>query len=178
MDEYILIEINPVTHLTTDAIGPPGKRVFYLQGKNDEEEVTVIVEKFQVQSLSLGVEQFLAEIRLRMPTLEEAAATYDEEAMHITPPVEPLFRVSEFGLSYDGDNDLVTLIARENPYDPNLVESPTGHEVRFWCRRDQIRAMVSWGQVISGRGRPHCEQCRQPMDPEGHFCARKNGHKE
>lgn len=177
MDEHILIEINPVTHLTTDAIGSPGKRVFYLQGKNDEEEVTVIVEKFQLQSLSISVEQFLAEIRLRMPALEEAAASYNEADMHITPPVEPLFRVAEFGLSYNGDNDQVALIARENPYEPEQ-DDQTGHEVRFWCRREQLRAMVRWGQEISGRGRPHCEQCRQPMDPEGHFCARKNGHKE
>jgi predicted nucleic acid-binding Zn ribbon protein len=22
-----------------------------------------------------------------------------------------------------------------------------------------------------------CPQCSQPMDPEGHFCSRKNGHR-
>ena len=26
------IELRPVTHITTDAIGQPGKRVFYIQG--------------------------------------------------------------------------------------------------------------------------------------------------
>ena len=29
------IELNPVSHITADAIGPPGKRVFYLQGIKD-----------------------------------------------------------------------------------------------------------------------------------------------
>ncbi len=35
--------------------------------------------------------------------------------MHIFPPVEPLFRVAEFGLSFDGENDLLGIFAREVP---------------------------------------------------------------
>jgi predicted amidophosphoribosyltransferase len=26
-------------------------------------------------------------------------------------------------------------------------------------------------------GRPICSMCGQPIDPEGHFCPRKNGHR-
>lgn len=39
------MDIRPVTHITTDAIGQPGKRVFYLQGWQDERTITLIVEK-------------------------------------------------------------------------------------------------------------------------------------
>ena len=39
------IELNPVTRITTDAIGPPGKRVFYLQGSTTEETVSLISGK-------------------------------------------------------------------------------------------------------------------------------------
>ena len=61
----IEIELNPVNRLTADAIGPPGKRVFYLQAETDQETITLIAEKFQVQSLGVGAEQFLAEIAER-----------------------------------------------------------------------------------------------------------------
>lgn len=176
MDEYEYneIELKPVSRLTTDAIGPPGQRVFYIQGIKDDQSVSLIIEKFQLQTLTIGVEQFLAEIRQRYPLLSEGAAGFKEDEMHINPPVEPLFRVSELGLSYDVENDLVGLIAREVP---SADEDEKGTVVRYWCTRDQIRALAHWGVELVSRGRPLCEQCGQPMDPEGHFCPRKNGHK-
>jgi len=175
MDERLEIDLKPVTHLTTDAIGSPGKRVFYIQGWTEERTVTLIVEKFQIQTLAIGVEQFLAEISRKFPKLADASADYDEEKMHIHPPVEPLFRVGEIGLGYDADNDQVALVAREV-----ILEGQSEDDVsvvRFWCTRPQLRAFVHWGVEVASRGRPLCPQCGQPMDPEGHFCPRKNGHK-
>jgi uncharacterized repeat protein (TIGR03847 family) len=172
--EFNEIDLKPVSRLTTDAIGPPGQRVFYIQGATEEQTISVIIEKFQLQTLMVGVEQFLVEIRQRYPELQEAGTSYEEDNMRIVPPVEPLFRVSELGLSYDLDADLVGLIAREIP---STEEEVKGNVVRFWCTRQQIRALANWGLELVNRGRPLCEQCGQPMDPAGHFCSRKNGHK-
>jgi uncharacterized repeat protein (TIGR03847 family) len=168
------IDLRPVTHIMTDAIGPPGQRVFYIQGWQDDRTVTLIVEKIQVQSLAVGVEQFLNEIKEKFPELSEASADYIEEKMHIHPPVDPLFRIGEIGLGYDADNDLVVLVARE------LISEDGDPEeagvVRFWCTRSQLRAMSHWGIELASRGRPLCIQCGEPMDPGGHFCPKKNGH--
>ncbi|HSG25674.1 MAG TPA: DUF3090 domain-containing protein [Anaerolineales bacterium] len=173
------IELKPVSHITADAIGPPGKRVFYLQGTKGTQVVTLIIEKFQLQTLTIGIDQFLAEILQRMPLNPEYGKGYQEERMRIMPPVEPMFRVAEFGLSFDGENDLVGVIAREVPSPPEgSSELEQGRVVKFWCTRAQVRALVDWGMEVASRGRPPCEQCGEPMDPEGHFCARKNGHKE
>ncbi|HEY5671356.1 MAG TPA: DUF3090 domain-containing protein [Anaerolineales bacterium] len=169
------IDLRPVSHITTDAIGPPGKRIFYIQGWQEERTVTLIVEKIQIQSLAVGLEQFLAEIYERFPNLTKASSEYVEENMHIHPPLDPLFRTGELGLGYDAENDLVVLIAREL-----LTEDQDPEEasvVRYWCSRDQIRALCHWGMEVASRGRPLCPQCGQPMDPEGHFCPKKNGHK-
>lgn len=177
MDKRTIIDLKPVTHITTDAIGAPGQRVFYIQGWKENEIITVIIEKFQVQTLMIGVEQFLAEVRQRLPDLKEAPVNFEEERMHIHPPVDPLFRVAEFGLSYDAEEDMVNLIVREMSTNNIPEEELEGSVVNFWCSREQIRAMIHWGVEVSNRGRPLCEQCGQPMDPEGHFCERKNGHK-
>jgi len=168
------LNLQPVTHIIVDAIGPPGKRVFYLQGWQDDRTVTLIVEKFQIQSLAIGLEQFLVEIEEKNPDLPTASADYTEENMHILPPVDPLFRVGELGLGYDADTDLLILVAREQT--PEEEDSEDGRVVRFWCTRSQLRAMSSWGIEIASRGRELCPQCREPMDPEGHFCPKKNGH--
>jgi uncharacterized repeat protein (TIGR03847 family) len=168
------IDLRPVTHIMTDAIGPPGKRVFYIQGWENDRTITLIVEKIQIQSLAVGAERFLAEIIEKFPGLSEASPDYVEEKMHIHPPVDPLFRVGEIGLGYDADNDLVVLVARELLEEGQDPEE--GAVVRFWCSRAQLRAMCNWGVEVASRGRPICPQCGEPMDPEGHFCPKKNGH--
>ena len=172
------IDLHPISHITTDAIGQPGKRVFYIQGWQDERTITLIVEKIQIQSLAMGLEQFLAEIRTKFPNLEEASAEFVEDHMHISPPVDPLFRVGEMGLGYDAEDDLIVLVARELQDEDKDQETEEGRVVRFWCSRSQIRAMCNWGMEVATRGRPFCPQCGQPMDPEGHFCPKKNGHKK
>lgn len=171
----IEIDLNPVIHITTDAIGQPGQRVFYLQGRDKEQLITLLVEKVQVQSLAAGVEQFLTEVAQKYPNLPEATAEYVESEMTITPPVDPLFRVGEMGLGYDTDLDLVVLVAREILLDGQDAEEAS--VVRFWCTRSQLRAMCQWGVKVAERGRPICPQCGEPMDPGGHFCPKKNGHK-
>lgn len=173
----IEIDLNPVTHVTTDAIGQPGQRVFYIQGRTDEQIVTVIVEKVQIQTLALGVEDFLNEIQQRYPDLPPATTGFDEAMMHIQPPVDPLFRVGELGLAYEADNDLAVLVVREIQASDVEGNEEDVSVVRFWCTRSQLSALGQWGLEISGRGRPVCPYCGQPMDPSGHFCPKRNGHK-
>jgi uncharacterized repeat protein (TIGR03847 family) len=168
----IEIELTPVDHITTDAIGPKGQRVFYIQGTKGDQVVTLVAEKFQVQSLAVGVEQFLAEITEKFPELLEASSEYNEDMMQILPPVDPVFRLADIGLGYNADEDLVVLVIHE------LLPEDSDEEpgiVRFWCTRDQLRALGHWGMEVALRGRPICPQCGQPEEPEGHFCVKKNG---
>lgn len=169
------IDLQPVDHITTDAIGQPGQRVFYIQGWQGSKTITLIVEKIQIQSLAVGLEQFLTEIHQRYPDLAEASGEFDEERMHINPPVDPLFRVGELGLGYDVETDLVVLVAREIVGEGEDPEQ--SRVVRFWCTRSQIRSMCQWGMHVASQGRPICPQCGEPMDPAGHFCPKRNGHK-
>ena len=171
------LDLNPVQHITTDAIGQPGQRVFYIQGwrEADLQPVTVIVEKVQLQTLATGLEQMLTEIARQNPALAESAAEYDEDKMRITPPVDPLFRAGEMGLGYDADQDLIVILVREIVMEDGDPEEAS--VVRFWCSRQQARWLAAWSTVVVERGRPICPQCGQPMEPEGHFCPKKNGHK-
>jgi uncharacterized repeat protein (TIGR03847 family) len=171
------LDLNPVQHITTDAIGQPGQRVFYIQGwrESDPQPVSVIIEKVQLQSLTVGLNQMLDEVARQKPELSPAMPEYDEEKMHIAPPVDPLFRAGEMGLGYDADHDMMVVLAREIVLEGEDQEEAA--VVRFWCTRSQARQLAAWGNELANRGRPICPQCGQPMEPEGHFCPKKNGHK-
>ena len=171
------LDLNPIQHITSDAIGKPGQRVFYLQGwrEIDIQPVTIIIEKVQLQTLATGLEQMLAEISQQNPALAGFSAEYDEDKMHIIPPVDPLFRAGEMGLGYDAEQDQIVILVREIIMEDGDPEEAS--VVRFWCSRQQASWLAGWSKEVIQRGRPICTQCGQPMEPEGHFCPKKNGHK-
>lgn len=171
------LDLNPVQHITADALGQPGKRVFYLQGwsENDPKPTTVILEKIQLQTLATGLEQMLVTINEQKPEFVPPPAQYDKDKMRINPPVDPLFRVGEIGLGYDSDNDLVLMLVREITLEG--TDPLEASVVRFWISRQQAKNLADWSEKVIERGRPLCPQCGEPMEPEGHFCPKKNGHK-
>ena len=168
------IDVDPCDHITADAIGSPGQRVFYLQAYQDQRTITVLIEKAQLQSLAIGVEQFLSQISQQNPDLEEASAEFSEEHMRIHPPVDPLFRAGEIGLGYDKERDRVVVFTKELLTEEDEPDSAA--QIRFWASRSQMRKLARWGADVVNRGRPICPQCGQPMEAEGHFCPKKNGH--
>ncbi len=96
--------------------------------------------------------------------------------MRITPPVDPLFRVGEIGLAYDIEKDLTCLIAKEIPLETETEEAAEQDEVRYWCTREQLKTLATWGLELAQQGRPICPLCGEPIGPSGHFCPKKNGH--
>lgn len=170
------IDLYPVEHITADAIGEPGKRVFYIQGWKGDQTVTLIIEKTQLQALAVGIEEFLREIKKVFPNLPQEEVDYQEEKMHITPPLDPLFRVGELHLGYHHEDDLAVIIAKEIPFESkNTSELAT---VRFWCTRSQLKALAAWGTEVSSRGRITCLLCGELYNPqENHLCIKKNGRK-
>lgn len=180
----INMDLNPVTHITVDAIGQPGERVFYLQGKNAEQVITLLVEKFQIQTLSLAVENLMSELREKLPEIVDASPDYEEEEMVLEPPLDPMFRVGELSLGYDPEQDLMVLIAKEVPIDfpENEDEEEEGKEevlseIRFWCTRSQLWALARWGIELASRGRPVWPSTGEPILPPGEFSPKNNGHK-
>jgi len=168
------IDVDPCDHLTADAIGKPGQRVFYLQAYQDTRTITIIIEKAQLISLAIGVEQFIAQLVQQYPELDEASGDYEERVMHINPPVDPLYRAGEIGLGYDKDRDRVVIFTKELLGEDGDIEDAA--QIRFWATRTQIRQLARWGQEVASRGRHICPQCSQPEEPDGHFCPKKNGH--
>jgi uncharacterized repeat protein (TIGR03847 family) len=169
------INLRPVEHITSGAIGPPGKRVFYLQAEKDDQVVTVIVEKEQLQSLAVGVEKFMQDLGDRFPELETASGAYDEAEMSLVVPVDPVFRVGQIGLGYDELTDEMVLVAREIQTED--ADPDDARVVRFWCSREQLLSMCNWSQELASLGREICGNCGLPIDPQGHFCPKRNGHK-
>ena len=171
------MDLGAVDRITADAIGEPGMRTFYLQARAGEQLLTVIVEKEQVELLARSVLELLAD-----NPLETAIVDVDDDVQTLEDPVDPRFRAGRLSIGYDDDQDRFLLEIEEfvpevEDDDPRslLVEEPDS--VSLWASREQMLALARHGETVAARGRPRCQFCGNPMDPEGHVCPATNGHR-
>ena len=164
-------DLNPVIYITADAIGPPGQRIFYLQASQGDTLVTLVLEKEQVQALAISVEQMLEELEKRHPQSAGQIELINQYNLVLREPIEPVFRVGQLGLGYDEDTDMLIVVAQEL-----ADESDEMSVARFWATRAQMKALSEHSLHVVEAGRPKCPLCGRSIDPDGHFCPRRNGH--
>jgi uncharacterized repeat protein (TIGR03847 family) len=56
------------------------------------------------------------------------------------------------------------------------LDEPAGESVRMFATREQMLSLSRHGALVASRGRPTCQFCGNPIDPEGHVCPAMNGH--
>jgi uncharacterized repeat protein (TIGR03847 family) len=172
---YQVFELKPVDRITADAVGEPGSRVFYLQARKGNRLVTVICEKDHVAGLATAIDQVLLSLADEDPDAVVAPDPVIEEGMDLEYPLDPVFRVGEVNLGFDQVSETLVIIAYELL--PEEEDAPPS-VARFWASPAQMRAFSIHGQEVVAAGRPICAMCGQPIDPEGHFCPRRNGHRQ
>jgi uncharacterized repeat protein (TIGR03847 family) len=172
-------DLDPVTRLTADAVGEPGRRTFYLQAASGAEQVTLLVEKEQVRRLAERLESWLPELAADRPEDPEEAAAAETGELGLVEPLEPDFRVGQLTLTYDPDRDRVVVVATEllTADDEDAAGLPDPLEVRLTVTRPQLRVLARHGSQVVARGRPLCPLCGNPLDPAGHVCPAQNGHR-
>ena len=174
---YEVFDLNPVDRITADAIGEPGKRVFYLQARQGHRLVTLICEKDHIAALALAIDQVLLSLAEGKAEDAEDVAKPEpaiEGGMDLEYPLEPVFRAGQVNLGYDQVSQRLVVIAHELLDEGEDAEPSVA---RFWASLDQMRAFSIHGQQVVAAGRPRCAMCGEPIDPEGHFCPRRNGHR-
>lgn len=169
------VELHLVNRITIDSVGPPGQRTFLLQAADALDTVTLKLEKEQVKALAYKAQELLETVEKEFfsnrPDPEAAAPTPD---LLLRDSLEPLFAVGQMGLGYDKDRDRIILAAQELL--PDETQEPS--TAQFWITRPQLKAMSRHALTIAKHGRPTCPLCGRPIDPDGHFCPKQNGHEK
>lgn len=169
---YHVVDLNPVTHITVGTVGPPGKRVFFLQGSQGTRLVSLVIEKEHAFALAVGIQELLEQLAKEREPEEWAEEPVDLE---LKEPLDTAYRVSQLGLGYDERSDRVVIVAEAWRQGEEEGEADV-LVVRFWATRHQMAALSDHALKVVAAGRPTCPLCGNPIDPEGHFCPRRNGH--
>lgn len=166
------IDFNPVTRITIDAVGPPGQRTFLLQASKGRSTITLKLEKEQAKILAISLIELLEDLEEKYPRPHSTLDQPLSSDLMLKEPLEPVFAVGQIGLGYERSQDLVVLVIQEIE-----LEGKTDlATARFWATRPQMEALCEHALEVVEQGRPICPLCNSPMDPEGHFCPKSNGH--
>jgi uncharacterized repeat protein (TIGR03847 family) len=166
--------------VTVGAVGPPGKRIFYFQARQDNELVSLKLEKDQVLFLAGGLSEVLAD-------LATPGSVPTESELELEEPVEAEWAVGSMQLAYDPVADRVMITAREvgsvdeepGPDEPAAggePGEPAGAIARVALTREQAAGVIAHGKVLLRGGRPPCPLCGYPLG-EDHSCPKTNGHR-
>ena len=160
-------------HFTAGTIGAPGQRVFYLQGREKRQLVTLKCEKEQVSALGEYLAGLLAKLSDKSTTPQPGRAALIE-------PLEAAWPVASIGVGYDSGTDRILVVANEQVEEDEEEQGGTPAaepaSARFAITRAQAAAFVERARALVKAGRATCSMCGEPKDPAGHVCPRANGH--
>jgi len=170
-------DLNPVEYLVADAVGEPGQRTFFIQGRSGAMVVSLVLEKQEVANLAISLLQLLEDLEQMYPDLPPVSKA--PAPLRPTHPIEPRFRIRQLVLGYDEDADRIWLIAKALIADETgaLVDPDNEHvpSARMVATREQVLLMSKHALNVIDKGRPECPLCNRPIDHGGHFCPRTDG---
>lgn len=172
-------------------VGQPGQRTFFVQARQGNRLVSVVVEKQQVEVLADHLERILDEL------VTMTGATVDIPPSRLTArdlepldaPLEEEFRAGTMTIAWDGMVDAVQVElfsvdevdldqagAAEGIFDADDL-SAAAERLSVTITPDQARDFTARARALVHAGRPACPFCAQPINPEGHICPRANGYR-
>ncbi len=175
----IFYEFDEVDEFSASAVGEPGSRVFYLSARHGRQRVTVRCEKLQVKAISTWLRNVLNDL-----PPSENRPMLGQPDLGVAP--DHAFVLGPIGLGYDRINDRL-LVQLEELLDDDMSDdddetdeepaetepSDRGH-IRFYVTRGQADAFCDHADRVVAAGRPPCQWCGNPIDPQGHACPRLN----
>lgn len=179
-------------------VGPPGSRTFFLQARSGSRVTSVALEKQQVSILAERVDLLLDEALRRSggDAAIPAVAPVDlRDGEPLDQPIVEEFRVGTITLSWDSEDEVVVIelfpvaVASEPSEEDDADDSDDARvetsSADLEVEADEVvlvklqpayaRAFVRRAQSVVSAGRPPCQFCGGPLDPDGHICPRANG---
>ncbi|SJN30353.1 hypothetical protein FM114_07065 [Luteococcus japonicus LSP_Lj1] len=174
-------------------VGEPGQRTFFVQARQQNQLVSVVCEKQQVEVLADHLERILDELAKLADgsTAIPASRVVARDLDPLDAPLEEDFRAGTMTIAWDGQLDAVqvelfSVVDAEDldtPRDPvDFLEeldevSHAAECLSVTLSPEQAREFTARARALVHAGRPACPFCAQPINPEGHICPRANGYR-
>jgi uncharacterized repeat protein (TIGR03847 family) len=169
-------DLGLVDSIVAEAEGRPGERTFKMTAKSARGKAIIWLEKEQLLQVGISLKQFAAarpRVSNPAPFISDATSSRG---------VEVEFKAGDMSLRHDTPSDVFTLSASNASEDDDqpAAGQPEGQrvEVQLSFVRADAEKLADDALEVVAAGRKPCPLCGGPLDPGGHFCVRRNGHRK
>ena len=141
------MDLERVDRITAGAVGEPGERTFFLQAREGDRSITILVEKEQVELLGTSILEILATVG------RETGEGPPSDELGLEPPLEPLWRAGRLSIGYAEERDLMLLEIEELVEPESQRTERTRHPTRRPGAHPPPRRTVP-SPIASASGRP------------------------
>jgi uncharacterized repeat protein (TIGR03847 family) len=159
-------EFNNVTSIRAEALGEPGNRTFRIVVDSESISATMWLEKEQLFQLAMAISQLQATLPKGGGAPEGGPGGGQSDTANRLE-----FKIGKLVLGHEGTSDRFIIDAHDVEMGE---EAPPA--VRLWGERPMLASFAEESLRLCAAGRPLCPLCGAPIDPDGHICARSNGH--
>jgi len=162
----MMINFGVAPHIEAQATGSPGQRTFQLRILGEaNQSASFKLEKEFLLGLRMGLYEVLAKTSHRRKS--EAAGV-----VYFPPTPDYDFPVGALGLGLSDGKIVLEVRQLEAEEDQDTTV------IRTQFMLEQGATLATQLDEIIAAGRPICSLCKSPIDPEGHVCAKSNGHSQ
>lgn len=185
----IVHRYDPPERFVAGTVGEPGSRTFFLQARAGERVTSVALEKQQVAVLAERLESLLDELMEATggAVVPAVAPPALDDPRPLEQPLQEEFRAGTMTLAWDENAGRVVL--EVFPIEEQEAGAPASDDVADPASPDveprevllvtldpaPARAFCKRALAVVAAGRPPCQFCGGPLDPDGHLCPRANG---
>ena len=153
-----------VNTFAPEAIGKPGKRTFRLMVGSEFGTAVIWLEKEQLLELGLHLKRTLG----LMDEIEETRAPSPDYPALDSPVIE--FKLGKQAVEFDEEDGIFRF------WNYDVEDEADVATLVFEANIDQVLSFADESLRVCSSGRPICPLCHEPINPDGHFCSRSNGH--
>ncbi len=153
-----------VNTFAPEALGKPGKRTFRLMVSSELGTALIWLEKEQLLELGLHLKRTVG----LLEEIEESQPLSASYTVVENPDIQ--FKLGKQAVEFDEEDG----IFRFWNYDVEIEEDVAS--LVFEATVAQVMQFADESLRVCSSGRPICPLCHEPINPDGHFCSRSNGH--
>ncbi len=169
-EREVSYKLGAARSVSAETFGQPGRRTFRLVAEAGRAQSFIWLEKEQLLQLALYLQQAAQQFGESVVDKDSTPG----EPPWMGDPLEQDFHARQMQLEYDKEANCFVIHAFEGDEDDPDAGAQTS--VSFWMTMAQSSALAEQALGICAAGRPPCFLCGAPIDPDGHRCARANGH--
>ncbi len=160
-DKEKYINFGECRSLLPKSIGEPGERTFSIEIECQNNYVNLLLEKEQLALISQNIQKYktFSEPNKVLPSITDKSIIIN-------------FKLMDFALEFNESSNIFDF------YFVGIDEQDKGIAAMFFYKNEFAQSFAINCLKIISKGRPICSLCLNPINKNGHFCIKMNGHIE